>query len=189
MAIIAYQIIGWCWLLFLIYWIINASRVKAVAEAQGWEASLKYKLPTILGAVLLWRPVNLGPLQMVITPRDDMTAIAGAILCIAGLGIAIWARRTLAGNWSSNVTFKQGHELIKTGPYRFARHPIYTGLLLMAFGTALANGRISSWLGLLLFFNGFWIKLKMEEAVMLQHFPDQYPAYRKEVKAIVPFVL
>jgi len=36
---------------------------------------------------------------------------------------------------------------------------------------------------------GFWIKLKQEESLMLQHFPDEYPAYRKQVKALVPFVI
>ena len=111
------------------------------------------------------------------------------VLCALGLLVAIWARRTLAGNWSSDVTFKQGHELVKAGPYRFVRHPIYTGLLLMCLGSALDIGRLRGWLGLVLVFVGFWIKLKQEETLMLQHFPDDYPAYRKQVKALVPFVV
>ena len=53
----------------------------------------------------------------------------GALVCLLGLFVTLWARWTLAGNWSSDVTFKQGHELIRTGPYRFVRHPIYTGIL------------------------------------------------------------
>ena len=54
----------------------------------------------------------------------------------------MWARQTLAGNWSSDVTFKQGRELVKTGPYRFVRHPIYTGLLVMCLGSAIEMGRL-----------------------------------------------
>jgi protein-S-isoprenylcysteine O-methyltransferase Ste14 len=189
METIASAIIFWSWLLFLAYWIFNALKVKAVAERQDWRASLVYKVPTALGAALLLRQRWPESLRLVLTPQDNLTAALGAVLCVAGLMVAIWARRTLAGNWSSNVTFKQGHELIKTGPYRFARHPIYTGLLLMCLGTALAGGRLHSWLGLVLMFTGFWIKLKGEEALMMRHFPDQYPAYRQQVKAVVPFIL
>ena len=189
MVTIAYSIVFWTWMIFIAYWIFNAMKVKAVAERQDWRASLVYKLPTLAGAIFLWRQKWPEPLNLVLTPQNDLTAVLGALLCVAGLLVAIWARRTLAGNWSSNVTFKQGHELIKNGPYRFVRHPIYTGLLLMCLGTALAGGRLHSWLGLVFMFIGFWIKLKGEEALMMRHFPDQYPAYRQQVKAVVPFIL
>jgi protein-S-isoprenylcysteine O-methyltransferase Ste14 len=54
--------------------------------------------------------------------------------------VSCFAQSTLAGNWSSAVTFKQGYELILTGPYRFVRHPIYIGILAMGLGTALDIG-------------------------------------------------
>lgn len=103
--------------------------------------------------------------------------------------MTIWARKILAGNWSSDVTLKQGHELVKAGPYRFVRHPIYTGLLLMCLGAAIDIGLLRAWLGVALVFVGFWIKLNQEETLMLRHFPDDYPTYRKQVKALVPFVI
>jgi len=78
---------------------------------------------------------------------------------------------------------------MRTGPYRLVRHPIYTGLLLMCLGTAVDIGRVRGWLGLGLVFIGFWVKLRQEEKLLLRHFPDTYPAYRKEVKALIPFVL
>ena len=189
MDVIASHIIWWSWIIFLVYWIVTAAKLKAVAERQNWRASLVYKVPTLLGGVLLWYDGWSGSLRAELTPHNDLTYALGSVVCVAGLLVAIWARRTLAGNWSSNITFKQGHELVRTGPYRFARHPIYTGLLMMALGTAIAAGRVHYWLGLVFFFIGFWIKLKGEEELMLRHFPDQYPAYRKEVRAIIPFIL
>ena len=113
----------------------------------------------------------------------------GRLVCALGLFVTLWARWTLAGNWSSDVTFKQGHELIRTGPYRLVRHPIYTGLLVMALGTALNVGQLRGWLALPLMAAAFWIKLKQEERLMLRHFPNEYPAYQKQVKALVPFVI
>jgi protein-S-isoprenylcysteine O-methyltransferase Ste14 len=77
---------------------------------------------------------------------------------------------------------------VERGPYRFVRHPIYTSHLLMGLGTAIASGLLVAFAGLVFFFIGFWIKLKQEEGLLLRHFPDEYPAYKARVKALVPFV-
>jgi len=87
------------------------------------------------------------------------------------------------------VTLKEGHELVERGPYRFVRHPIYTGILTMFFATALAQGHLSGFLGTLLMFVSFWIKLRDEEKLMLQQFPERYADYRRRAKRIIPFVL
>jgi protein-S-isoprenylcysteine O-methyltransferase Ste14 len=167
----------------------NARRVKPVAEQQSRLSVAAYKGPLTLGGFLLWYPGLLYPLRLALTSHTDLARAGGAVVCVIGLLVAIWSRRTLAGNWSSNVTFKQGHELITAGPYRFVRHPIYTGILLMCFGSATANGRLQAWLGFLILCIGFWIKLQQEESLMLRHFPDEYPSYRKRVKALVPFLI
>ena len=111
------------------------------------------------------------------------------ILCIAGLLFCFWARAALGRNWSGTVTLKEGHELIQRGPYRLVRHPIYTGLLAMFLATAIAYGRLGGFVGVLIAFASFWIKLIGEEKLMLQQFPDQYAAYQERVKRIIPFVL
>jgi len=181
-------IIG-CWLAFIVYWYLSAQKVKAAAEKQSLASALRHRL--LVGAgwwLLVYRGLP-PPLSSPLTPRTDLTQFIGAAICVAGLLVTIWARRTLAGNWSSDVTFKQGHELMKTGPYRFVRHPIYTGLLLMCLGSAIDIGQLRGWLGLGLVFLGFWVKLRQEETLLLRHFPDTYPAYRKEVKALAPFIL
>jgi protein-S-isoprenylcysteine O-methyltransferase Ste14 len=182
----ATTIIAICWLIFLGYWCASAFLVKRTAERKSLPSALAYRLPFILGAVMIWsRPAP----HLWNTPFfSDARHIIAVAVCVCGLLVAIWARWTLAGNWSSSVTFKQGHELIRTGPYRFVRHPIYTGILLMLLGTVIENGRLHGWVGFTVMFIGFWIKFKQEEQLMLQHFPDQYPAYWKEVKALVPWV-
>ena len=87
------------------------------------------------------------------------------------------------------MTLKEGHELVQRGPYRFVRHPIYTGMLLMFFATALVQSHLAGFIGLLLMFASFWIKLGREEGLMLQQFPERYAAYQQRVKRIIPFVL
>jgi len=107
----------------------------------------------------------------------------------AGLAFAVRARVVLGGNWSGQVTVKQEHELIRSGPYALARHPIYTGLLSMVIATAIQQAHIGGIIGLILISVSLWIKSSHEEEVMRKQFPDQYPAYRERVKRIIPFIL
>lgn len=189
MANISDSIIIGCWIIFIGYWVISAFGQKATAERKSWLSSLPYCVPLTLGGLFLWYPRFPRPLNLALTPHTDWARSFGAVVCGFGLLVTIWACWTLAGNWSGKVAFKHGHELVKAGPYRFARHPIYTGILLMCLGTAVEVGQLHGWLGFPLLGFGFWIKLKQEETVLLQHFPDEYPAYRKQVKALVPFVI
>jgi protein-S-isoprenylcysteine O-methyltransferase Ste14 len=182
------QTILGCWIAFLVYWLISAQRVKAIAEKQSVLSALAHRLPVGLGWWILAYPLLPPLMNWVLIPRTNWACSIGVVICVFGLFVTIWARRTLAGNWSSDVTFKQGHELIKAGPYRFVRHPIYTGLLIMSLGTAFEIGRLHCWLSIPLTAFGFWIKLSQEERLLLRHFPTDYPAYQKQVKALVPFV-
>jgi protein-S-isoprenylcysteine O-methyltransferase Ste14 len=189
MATILDLVILVCWITFFVYWLVNAFRVKAIAERQSLLSALAHRIPLGLSYFLLVYRRLPSPMNLILIPRTDWMLTIGAVICAFGLFVTIWARRTLAGNWSSDVTFKQGHELVKTGPYRFVRHPIYTGLLVMCLGTAVEVGKLRCWLAILPMVVAFWIKLKQEERLMLQHFPDEYPAYQKQVKALVPFLI
>jgi protein-S-isoprenylcysteine O-methyltransferase Ste14 len=129
------------------------------------------------------------PLNLRIIPRAAPIACAAAFLCVAGLAFALWARVTLGRNWSGVVTLKEGHELVERGPYRFERHPIYAGMLIMSFAAALVQSHMAGVVGVLLMFASFWIKLGREETLMLRQFPERYAACQQRVKRIIPFAL
>ena len=189
MSTILDSIILGCWMIFAAWWLVSALRVKTPAERQSRWSALAHRIPVGLGWFLLAYQGLPPPMNLVLMPRTDWVRIIGVVVCVLGLYVTLWARRTLAGNWSSDVTFKQSHELVKTGPYRFVRHPIYTGLLVMCLGSAIEIGRLHCFLSLVVVGIGFWIKLKQEESIMLRHFPNEYPVYQKQVKALVPFVI
>jgi protein-S-isoprenylcysteine O-methyltransferase Ste14 len=178
-----------CWIVFAVYWLVSAFSQRAVAERPPWSSQILHRVPVYIGAVLFLWPVRNRSWDVWLHWPQPASAYVGAAICALGLLVAIWARWTLAGNWSSNVTFKQDHELIVRGPYRFARHPIYTGLLLMGLGTAVAQTRAGGFVAVVFWFIGFWIKLRQEEELMTRHFPNGYPAYKTRVKALIPFVL
>lgn len=121
------------------------------------------------------------------TPPGMVMSTIGAILVLLGVSLAIWARVHLGRNWSSHPSLKVGHELITSGPYALVRHPIYTGVIVSALGSALVTS--AWWLVILLFLVILFVRrIYIEEATMTAQFPDKYPEYKKRTWALVPWV-
>jgi len=182
-------VISLLWLGWIAYRIFAARDVKAVAETASRQSRALYGIPLLIAAVLLF-DTHLGHfLNTRLVPHTPEVAWLGALLTAAGLAFAIWARVVLGRNWSGQVTVKEGHELIRTGPYALSRHPIYTGLVLALLGTALAVGEMRALIALLLAVGSFCYKMSLEEAVMRRTFGGAYDDYARQVKALIPFVV
>jgi protein-S-isoprenylcysteine O-methyltransferase Ste14 len=187
---LALNIISDCWILFAVIWLVAAFWTKrSVYQESRWQR-LGYMIPILIGGYLVFKGQRLSePLAFRIVPHVDALAWTGIALCIVGLAFCIWARFTLGRNWSGIVTLKGGHELITRGPYALVRHPIYTGLLTMFVATVMVLGHVAGIIAIPLVFVSIWIKLRHEEKLMLQKFPDQYAAYQRRVKRLIPFIL
>jgi protein-S-isoprenylcysteine O-methyltransferase Ste14 len=187
---LAADIITACWIVFVTVWLVAAVSTKRAIYREPRAQRLRYWVLFVIACfLLLYRREIPYPLKVDIVPRATLIACGAALFCVAGLVFSLWARATLGSNWSGIVTLKEGHELVQRGPYRFVRHPIYTGVLMMSFATALVELRLAGFVGVLLMFASFWIKLDFEERLMLHQFPERYAAYRRRVKRIIPFVL
>jgi protein-S-isoprenylcysteine O-methyltransferase Ste14 len=179
-----------CWIIFIIVWLAGVAWTKRTIYRESSAERARYWLVLVIGYFVVIKSSDLPPpFDWLVVPHTTSSAWAGAFLCISGLVFAIWARATLGTNWSGVVTLKEGHELIERGPYRVVRHPIYTGILAMSAGTAIAMGYFGGFLGLSLLFVSFWLKLRREEDLMLKHFPAKYAAYQRRVKRIIPFLV
>ena len=186
----ALRIISDCWIVFCVIWLLASFWTKQSVYRERGKNLLRYILPLAIGAYLIFNGPRLsGSLGLRIIPHADIFARTSVILCVAGLAFCVWARFTLGRNWSGVITFKGDHELITRGPYAIVRHPIYTGLLIMLVGTVILYGRIAGIVALPFVLWGLWVKLRFEEQLMLKNFPDQYGAYQKRVKRIIPFIL
>jgi protein-S-isoprenylcysteine O-methyltransferase Ste14 len=139
---------------------------------------------------MLWAPrLGVAWLDARYIARTPTSFWIGTVITLVGLAFSVWARRHLGRNWSAIVTLKQGHELVTSGPYALVRHPIYTGLLFGFIGTAIAQGRRTGLLAVVLFYLTALRKYRLEERWMRERFGIAYDAYRSRVKAIIPFVL
>jgi protein-S-isoprenylcysteine O-methyltransferase Ste14 len=168
------------WIAFWVYWLASATNVKAGTR------SARARFPGLaVVVVLLSLRVASGNGGLV---HDPAQGAVGAVVFVCGLGLAVWARIFLGRNWGMPMTRKEEPELVTSGPYRFVRHPIYSGILLALLGTGLA---ISLYFLIALVVIGpyFLYSAKVEEGLMLESFPTAYPAYRAKTKMLIPFVL
>ena len=101
-----------------------------------------------------------------LVPDSPVVLVAGAALVYGGIAFAIWARVHLGRYWSGFVTLKEGHQLIRSGPYAIVRNPIYTGLLAASLGSALVVGRASLFLVFAALLVAFMMKIRAEEKLL-----------------------
>lgn len=181
---------GALWCAWGALWCAWAIGTKTPLRHEGWVSGAAHLAPLAVAAPLVawpWPPG--GVLGGRFVPAADALFWASALMVALGLGFTIWARVALAGNWSACVTIKEGHDLIRRGPYRWVRHPIYTGLLVAFAGSALARGEWRGVVATAIAFAALWRKLRVEERWMGETFGPAYDAYRAEVAALIPFLL
>jgi protein-S-isoprenylcysteine O-methyltransferase Ste14 len=172
-----------------VYWLVASRGAKPVQRRESPWARYAFLAQAIVTAILLGRHTWSGWLGAKVVPGGWTRYWIAVALTAAGLALCLWARRTLAGNWSGTVTIKVGHELVQSGPYRSVRHPIYTGILLMILGTGLASGEVHGLLAFLITLTALWLRSRVEERWMSEEFGAQYTLYREKSWALIPLVV
>ncbi|MHB8655301.1 MAG: methyltransferase family protein [Terriglobia bacterium] len=178
------------WIALGVLWLVSAFVAKPAARRQSWSSRLVQSGIASAGFILIFsRVARVGPLARTFVPDSPLVAWTGLALTCAGIALAAWARLIIGKNWSATVTVKQSHQLVRTGPYKVVRHPIYSGILLAILGTAIAFREVRGLAGLGFVFTGFWMKLCLEEQFMTEQFGEDYIRYKQETQALIPFVL
>lgn len=175
------------WYAFGGYWAITWLRVKRTKETEKSADRLITVGVIALAFVLMfyrWPPIAAFDLRFV--PAEPLIAYGGVLLASLGAAVAIWARYCLGQNWSARVTLKEGHRLIRSGPYRWVRHPIYTGMLLGAVGRAFTVGELRAVVGVLLILAAHSRKAAREEGMLTREFGEEYTAYRHSTGFLFP---
>ena len=180
------------WCAVIVYWAISARGVKTAARAEPpMRRLVLYVLPFVIALLLLgpgrWFGHSLLREQFI--SHSVVVESVGLSLCALGAAVACGARFTLGRNWSGAVQLKQDHELIERGLYRYVRHPIYTGFLLLFLGNAIMVGDWRGLLAVAIILVSFWRKLKLEELWLTQHFGARYTEYAGRTSALIPGVL
>ena len=172
--------------LFSVYWSIAAKDSKPTETSESkWSRGLHLTLVNG-GVLLLILPVP--GLTRRFLPESQLLVAVGLAIEAAFVLLAVWARRSLGSNWSGEVRVAAGHQLVRSGPYRLIRHPIYTAVLGMYVGIAVVSGEIHAPIALMIVALAYWRKIRMEERAMAATFGADHEAYRRDTWALVPFL-
>ena len=185
----AYWVIAGLWLLWATYWMASARSTKQSAQAEATPSRLTHlALLTAASALLALPAFGIDFLEWRFLSDRLIAFVIGAVLETLGLGFAVWARVHLGQYWSSTIDIKSEHQLILSGPYALVRHPIYTGLVLAFLGTALAEDQVTGGLALALVIMAYARKVWIEEKWLIGQLDEEYRAYQRKVKMLIPFL-
>jgi protein-S-isoprenylcysteine O-methyltransferase Ste14 len=182
-----FMAVRYLWYVFILFWFVSALKRKKTKQRESIVQRLVYVAPLIIAVLLLYDGrADFGWLATYFVPHTLTAQWAGVAIMALGLAMAIWARVHLGSNWSGVVTLKEGHELIRTGPYRSIRHPIYTGILIGFLGNAIVNGQVRALIALAVIWASFYIKARREEALLRQEFGPKFDEHARLTGMFLP---
>ena len=175
------------WMIWAICWLAMAFFSKSTKRHESMTQRIEYLFPALLGFLLVFQEgfggAWLGRPIFAASPALLAICMVGTIL---GLLFAVWARLTLGSNWSATITIKTNHQLIRRGPYRWIRHPIYTGMLAALLATAITQGLWSGAVGFAFVFLALFRKARREELFLSQEFGQGYTEHRQHTGMFLP---
>jgi protein-S-isoprenylcysteine O-methyltransferase len=182
-----WAVVAALWLVLVVIWFVGALATKRAVRRQSfWTRAVQFVLLAVAYEMAFNRRLAVGWLGWRFVKQAPVVAWAGVALTAAGVAVAVWARFILGRNWSGTVTVKEEHTLVQNGPYRFVRHPIYSGFTLAMLGTAVALGEVRGLVALAATLVAWRLKWPIEERFMIDQFGARYEAYRQRVSALIP---
>ncbi|MGH8102902.1 MAG: methyltransferase family protein [bacterium] len=170
--------------------VVAARRSKGREERtalRAFIARMTWRLvATALWALVVFRWQEDWPMVLA-TPFGAVARWIGLAAAFGGICLQSWARRVLGKHFSALLTTQRDHRLVREGPYRWMRHPIYTGFILMFFGLALAlNSWMFFWLMAAPQTALFVVQILYEEPLLIARLGNEYRVYQQEVPALIP---
>jgi protein-S-isoprenylcysteine O-methyltransferase len=168
----------------LVVFCLKRSQHYSASKDQG---SLKLLIPMFFFAAMLVRPVALLVPQAYAEVLAQMNMLAIAVFAI-GL-LLRWGSIIYLGRFFTiDVNVAADHKVIDSGPYRFVRHPSYSGLMLIWLGIGISTGNLLALLVIMLPGIGLLHRIRIEESVLAESLGNRYREYMQKTKRLIPFV-
>jgi len=131
----------------------------------------------VLLAVLLIMPWQAHPLWLM--SLGGLTAVAGGLLALS-------VSRTLGTAFTATPVPRTGAHLSRGGPYRYLRHPMYAGLLLIVLGLLIAAGPPIAWAWGIVLAAFFWLKSRWEDRALHRTYGGTWQEWADRTGAFIP---
>jgi protein-S-isoprenylcysteine O-methyltransferase Ste14 len=166
--------------LFALYWSAASRDSAPTVQRESKRSTALHQTLLSVAQVLLLFPIVPG-LRAHYLPTTPLFLAIGLAVETASIALAIWARRHLGRNWSAEVRIGEDHQLVRTGPYRFTRHPIYVAMLGIFIGAALVSGQYSGLIAVVMLVLLYVRKSRLEDQALANAFGAEWEAYRRGV--------
>jgi protein-S-isoprenylcysteine O-methyltransferase Ste14 len=172
--------------IFSIYWSAAAKNSKPAESSESKASRIFHLIVLNAGVLLLIFSFTIPGFSKRILPARPVLQGMGLAIEVAGFALAVWARRALGSNWSGEVRIATDHQLVRTGPYRWIRHPIYTAVLTMYLGILIVSAEVHAIIGLAIIVLAYLRKIRMEETILAAQFGEEFASWRKTTWALAP---
>ncbi len=188
-------VLAWIFAITVVLWFLS-EMVVMWARRPGREARTEDRRSALLLNSCIWGGILIANIaasvfrQFAIPWHRTLQFIAGILLMLMGIAFRWYSIRVLGKYFTSMVAIQQDHHVVEEGPYRWIRHPSYTGALITFLGYGLSLGNWFSLLIVCVFVAvGYSYRITVEERALVEGLGDSYRAYMKRTKRIIPFVI
>jgi len=180
-----FQVTLWCWFAFEVGLLIR-DLARSKARARRDRGTRLIVSLSLCGAIFVgW--LATGWVSAWATPAPRLFALAGLAVIWIGLAVRLWAVLALGGAFSTYVQVESEQTVVTRGPYRWVRHPSYTGLLLISLGFGIGAG---NWLSIIICIVvpllGLLPRIAVEESELVRVLGDRYRGYQNQTHRLVP---
>ncbi len=174
--------------LFALFWLVEAAAIEG-----RFEGAVP-KHPVVMASRLLWLVAlafsvfDAERLHVSSWPGTPVRVV-GAALFMAGLALRLWSMRTLRRAFSYDLKITADQTLVTSGPYRWVRHPAYTGLVILSVSCAVWNPSAIGIVALAVTtLPQVMVRIAIEERMLADHFGERWNAWASDTRRLIPFV-
>lgn len=182
------------WTTYILWLVLETIGSRTKRSTDPTNASDRGSFQLIM--ILLWLAVGLDFALSFLLPQATILwhrialFFVGIGLMLAGLAFRFYAMSLLGRFFTYQVAVHPGQTVIEAGPYRYIRHPSYTGALITLVGLGLALGNWAGLLALLACMGpAYPYRIFVEEAALLAALGDPYQHYLRRTRRLIPFLL
>jgi protein-S-isoprenylcysteine O-methyltransferase Ste14 len=187
-TVVAFWVVFYAWIGSELW--LGSRRRRLPAGATDHDAGSKWWL---IGSI--WASVAIGFWVALLFPgaaiRTGRVAlfVVGLILILAGMALRFYSIRVLGISFTCEVSTRPGQQVIESGPYRWVRHPSYTGSLLTVLGVLLCCLNWAAFAALIVTIGGYAYRIRIEERALARDLGPAYQDYMRRTKRLIPFLV
>jgi protein-S-isoprenylcysteine O-methyltransferase Ste14 len=187
-TVVAFWLVFYVWVGSEMY--LGARRRRLPAGATERDVGSKWwVISSVWGAVAIGMGLAFAFPEAAVMNGRTQVVVAGLVLMIAGLALRWYSIRVLGASFTLEVSTRAGQAVVESGPYRWVRHPSYTGGLLTILGVLVCCANLVSLAAIVLALAGYAYRIRIEEGALATHLGKPYRDYMQRTKRLIPFLV